>query len=729
MISDLLRKPDQKIKTEEVKSKGRTWSFKTRFTQLGMGIKKIPGRVKQLCSRETVLKLQAEGKVIASLMSFFGLILIFLLEMLWRALKQVKFLVKATKKAEDFWGSKFGKRAEKLIDKFESRQGGVKRSFLIALAFRNMRIKKTRSFVTVGGMSLGIAAIVFLVSIGYGAERLVVNQVARLDDLKMADVTLGKSVNLRLDYNAVNTISKVPDVESVLPLISLVGRINYNGSVSEAVVHGVTGKYLEVAGLQKEKGKFFESDELALDDFDVRVAGATTEWEFKPAEYNREIREVKFNMAEETWLTVRSKPSLSGKILGYVKRESGWFDGVEVWGDGFTGDERGRAGQDETGEILGKWVKAPLPLWQWEWGSNYQPVVDERGIQDWREGYIAEVEVVIDEESSETLGMARGGVLGETDTASGSAVVETASASISATVVGTDEQGVEWVELTDGATPAAGLSPMILQLSPSAIKQAVVNTAFLSVLGLDVNKAIGKRFEMSYVILKALKPDLDRSAESEKVEYEIIGVIADEGSPVIYVPFKDLSGLGITNFSQTKVIAKDESKLAKIREQIENLGYKTNSVVDTVNQIYKLFGTVRVILATFGLVALTVASLGMFNTMTVSLMERTREVGVMKAMGMKSYEVKELFLAEAMVMGFLGGVFGILAGILTGKVLSILLSSIAIIKGVGWIDVSYVPPVFIIFVLVLSFIVGVVTGIYPARRATKISALDALRYE
>jgi putative ABC transport system permease protein len=206
-------------------------------------------------------------------------------------------------------------------------------------------------------------------------------------------------------------------------------------------------------------------------------------------------------------------------------------------------------------------------------------------------------------------------------------------------------------------------------------------------------------------------------------------VISDEGSPVIYVPFKDLSGLGITNFSQTKIIAKDEGKLAKIREQIENLGYKTNSVVDTVNQIYKLFGTVRVVLATFGLVALTVASLGMFNTMTVSLMERTREVGVMKAMGMKSNEVKDLFLAEAMVMGFLGGVFGIVAGILAGKILSILLSFIAIIKGVGWIDISYVPAGFIIAILVLSFIVGVATGVYPAKRATKISALDALRYE
>ena len=123
------------------------------------------------------------------------------------------------------------------------------------------------------------------------------------------------------------------------------------------------------------------------------------------------------------------------------------------------------------------------------------------------------------------------------------------------------------------------------------------------------------------------------------------------------------------------------------------------------------------------------AALGMFNTLTVSLMERTREVGVMKAMGMQSSEVKELFLAEAMVMGILGGIFGVLAGWIAGKMLGVILSAFAVIKGVGYVDVSYIPPLFVIFVLVLSFVVGVVTGIYPARRATKISALDALRYE
>ena len=152
-------------------------------------------------------------------------------------------------------------------------------------------------------------------------------------------------------------------------------------------------------------------------------------------------------------------------------------------------------------------------------------------------------------------------------------------------------------------------------------------------------------------------------------------------------------------------------------------------MADTVAQIDSMFVTIRLILASFGFVALAVASLGMFNTMTVSLMERTHEVGVMKAMGMLSSEVKELFIAEAMVMGILGGFLGVTLGFLGGQILSLVLSVFSLANGIGWVNVSYIPFPFVVFVLILSFVVGVSTGIYPARRATKISALDALRYE
>jgi putative ABC transport system permease protein len=231
------------------------------------------------------------------------------------------------------------------------------------------------------------------------------------------------------------------------------------------------------------------------------------------------------------------------------------------------------------------------------------------------------------------------------------------------------------------------------------------------------------------VVVGELLDDPNKRVESTPLTYSIVGVIPDEGTPIVYVPFVDVRSMGINRFSQTKVIVKENANLGSVRTTIESAGYGTVSVADTVAQIDTLFANFRLILSILGMVALSVAALGMFNTLTVSLLERTREVGLMKAMGMKSDEVKSLFLTESIIMGLYGGILGLFLGIIFGKVLSVVLSALSIIKGVGFVDISYVPPVFVLVVLLLSVIVGIATGYFPAKRATRISALNALRYE
>lgn len=689
-------------------------------------------KIRRFFSRESVLALQDEGKTIMSMVSFFGLLLLFLLEIFWKAIGKIVGLRRVVASANAFWNSRAGGVGERIVNSMESRRGGVRRSFLIALAFRNMRAKKTRSFVTVGGMSLGIAAIVFLVSVGYGLQRLVVSRVARLEELKMADVTIAQAANIKIDPSAVTTMENIPGVEKVMPIVSLVGKIKFEGGVSESVVYGVTGDYLTSAGLNKVKGEFFENQQASAKIGEGRVAGESTEWKFESATKGKMIKQVAFNVESEAYLRVRESASTDSAILGYVRRVEGGYEGVEYWGEEYSGDTRGREGKDAKGQVLGRWIKAPYPLWVKQ-GSEYVPLYDSERVQEWREGYIAEIQVEVDEEKSTYIqwdDVTAGAVLGE---ATGSAQITTAESSpessISATIVGRDENGVEWVTLGEDATESAQAAILMIETPDDMQKEAVVNKAFVELLGLDINEAVGSTFEIGFVILNTLKPDLDRPAESIPEKYIIRSVVSEGSSPIVYVPLSDITGLGITNYSQAKLVAKTKEDLGKVRQQVDNLGYKTSSVADTVEQIDKLFGTARVVLATFGMVALAVASLGMFNTLTVSLMERTREVGIMKAMGMQSSEVKELFLAEAMVMGILGGIFGVTGGFVAGKLLGVILSAFSIAKGVGWIDISYIPPIFVAFVLVLSFIVGVVTGLYPARRATKISALNALRYE
>jgi len=116
----------------------------------------------------------------------------------------------------------------------------------------------------------------------------------------------------------------------------------------------------------------------------------------------------------------------------------------------------------------------------------------------------------------------------------------------------------------------------------------------------------------------------------------------------------------------------------------------------------------------------------MFNTLTVSLLERTREIAVMKTLGTTDRDVVRLFLAESVIIGFLGGILGIFLGQQIGGVINFISSFFRDDKTVS-LFVS--PSYFLAMILLLSIGIGIVTGIYPSKRAKNISPLDAIRYE
>lgn len=290
----------------------------------------------------------------------------------------------------------------------------------------------------------------------------------------------------------------------------------------------------------------------------------------------------------------------------------------------------------------------------------------------------------------------------------------------------------EEIEFVEDATESATQKEEEVEkvtLGTQAIKEVVVNRSALSLLGIAEDQAINQTINLSFIVVGELLDDPNKKIQSLEEPYKIVGVIPDDRSPVMYVPFIDLRTLGVSNYSQVKILTKGITELPKVRTQVEALGFVTQSVADTVAQINNLFSTARTVLFLVGMAALAVASLGMFNTLTVSLLERTREVGLMKAMGMRSSEVHELFLTESMIMGLFGGILGLTLGILAGFATSAILSAYAISQGVGFLSISYTPPVFVMAIMALSLTVGLITGLYPARHATRISALNALRYE
>jgi ABC-type antimicrobial peptide transport system permease subunit len=605
----------------------------------------------------------------------------------------------------------------KLMYKIDvNEDGGVTKSYLIELAFRNMKAKKNRAIVTVGGVALGVGAIVFLVSIGYGLESMVIGRVAKLDELKMADVSLGKSLTVKLNDETIEKIKAFKDVSEVIPVVSMVSKIKYNNSVFDVMSFGVDERYIKAVNPSFISGeKFADKDRnfVYVNENSENVLGITKEMEtIRSGVFD-------FNVEDDKKVMVYSDcDMIKSDALGYVIRSEG-----------------GYIGEEKFGEEYSKWVRGKVPLWMVSEEGVAVPKLTKNGDQEWTIGCLKKENIVIEENKERIYNTSsldeylEGDVLGEATASAGLAEVEeaTASADLFETVTATDSAGVEWVELKRVEEDPNALKEVVFSGSPVA--EAFVSTGMLKLLGMTPDKAIGTSFKISYIIPDGNISGINGRLQSAEVEYKIKGVIEDATSNYYYFQIADAKRLGISVYSQLKVVAKDKTVLAEVRKSIEGLGLKTDSTADTVVRIESLFGTLRIILGFLGTIALAVASLGMFNTMTVSLLERTREVGVMKTMGMLSNEVRELFLAESMIMGVGGGVLGILFGFILGRILSIILSSISVLKGQGIINIATIPWFFTAFILAVSFFVGIITGWYPSKRARQISALNALRYE
>jgi len=290
------------------------------------------------------------------------------------------------------------------------------------------------------------------------------------------------------------------------------------------------------------------------------------------------------------------------------------------------------------------------------------------------------------------------------------------------TFSGTSDKYLEWSGL---ATKwGTGLD------SSEIVKPIVINSALLKFLPeLNNQTVLGKEILFDLVIPKELTSN--DAVKINDAQFTVVGIIPDGSIATAYAKYSDVLELGAVNFSQIKVESQSDNKerIETIRKQIENLGYKTQYVGDTVAQIEQIFQIFKIILGSFGLIALIVAALGMFNTLTISLLERTKEVALLKILGMRRKDISAVFLAEAVSIGVFGGAVGVFAGYLVGLGANSLFNYFALKSGGESVSVFMFPTWFMLSIWLFAVLLGIFTGIYPARRATKINALDVLRYE
>ncbi len=188
-------------------------------------------------------------------------------------------------------------------------------------------------------------------------------------------------------------------------------------------------------------------------------------------------------------------------------------------------------------------------------------------------------------------------------------------------------------------------------------------------------------------------------------------------------------GSGKPTYAALTIRVKNPKNVQQVEDAIKKLGFNAFSLLDAARSLRLVFTVFDLFLGLFGSLALTVASLGIINTLVMAILERRREIGVLKALGATDGDVRSLFFAEAGAMGLFGGIFGVALGWLIGEALTWGTTIYLRQQDLPGVKISYVPWWLALSAIAFAVAVSLVAGLYPAGRAARLNPVEALRYE
>jgi putative ABC transport system permease protein len=301
--------------------------------------------------------------------------------------------------------------------------------------------------------------------------------------------------------------------------------------------------------------------------------------------------------------------------------------------------------------------------------------------------------------------------------------------------------------------------------SPTAI-EAILQVEFAKDLSEKPDSLLGQELILRYAERQALAPNAADppgntgepsggfSVVPRELRLKIVGVVETEpaagyggyGNARLLMPLETAATLRAaqvndlrdivrdskankTTYPSLSVRAKSPSLVEALEASIKALGFNTFSLLDASKSLRTFFSVFDLLLGIFGSLALAVATLGIVNTLVMAILERRREIGILKALGAADTDVQQLFFVEAGVMGFLGGILGVLFGWLLGRALTYGTNVYLHRQNLNSIELSSVPWWLVLSALVFAVLVSLAAGLYPASRAAKLNPVDALRYE
>jgi putative ABC transport system permease protein len=297
--------------------------------------------------------------------------------------------------------------------------------------------------------------------------------------------------------------------------------------------------------------------------------------------------------------------------------------------------------------------------------------------------------------------------------------------------------------------------------SPNA-DEAILQIEFAKELNPQPGQLIGKDLVLRYAERQSLASEAGNATQNpggfsvvpKEKHLRIIGVVETEpasgfggfGSGRLLIPLHVAETLRAAQVNDLRDVLRDTSSdkpayasltvrvkspslVDATEAKIKDLGFGAFSLLDASKSLRIFFSVFDLLLGIFGSLALAVATLGIINTLVMAILERRREIGVLKALGAADTDVKQLFFVEAGVMGLAGGVLGVFFGWLIGQALTLGTNIYLKRQDLPGVNISSVPWWLITGAIGFAVLVSLVAGLYPASRAAKLNPVDALRYE